>query len=78
MADFEANDTIYPMGRAPVRVDIFTGVEGVDFAPCWERRVTTSFEGVTAFILSKQDLIAAKTSSARPQDLLDVAALQDI
>ncbi|BCM92201.1 hypothetical protein IAD21_04080 [Abditibacteriota bacterium] len=65
------------MGRAPVRVDIFTGVEGVDFPECWERRITASFEGVTAFILSKADLITAKIASARPQDLLDVAALQD-
>lgn len=66
IADFEAPDTIYQMGRAPVRVDIFTGVEGVEFSGCWARRITTSFEEVTAFILSKDEFDRRQDSFGSP------------
>jgi hypothetical protein len=32
--------------------------------------------GLTAFFISKDDLIAAKLASGRPQDLADVSAVQ--
>jgi hypothetical protein len=32
--------------------------------------------GLTAFFISRDDLIAAKLASGRPQDLADVSAIQ--
>jgi hypothetical protein len=51
----------------------------VDFDAAWERRVEGVLDtetGLTAFFISKDDLIAAKLASGRRQDLADVEAIQ--
>ena len=63
------------MGVLPVRIDIVKGVPGGDFAACLARRVNTSWDGVSVSVISRDDLIAIKRASGRPQDLLDVEAL---
>ena len=63
------------MGVPPVRIDVVKGVPGGDFPACLARCVTTSWDGVSVSVISKDDLIAIKRASGRPQDLLDVAAL---
>jgi len=54
-------------------------VKGVDFDRAWEKRVETTVDpdtGLKAFLISRDDLIAAKLATGRPQDLADVAALR--
>jgi hypothetical protein len=63
------------MGVPPVRIDVVKGVPGGDFSACLSRRISTSWDGVTVSVISKEDLIAIKRASGRPQDILDVAAL---
>ena len=65
------------MGVPPVRIDVVKGVPGGDFSACLARRVCASWEGVSVFVISKDDLIAIKRASGRPQDLLDVEALTE-
>ena len=66
-------------GYEPRGFDILPDIPGVDFDAAWERRVegvidTTS--GLTAFFISRDDLIAAKLAAGRPQDLADVDAIR--
>lgn len=61
-----------------MRIDIITAIDGVDFEPAWRNRVAAEYGGVEAFVLSKTDLIANKQASGRPQDIADVAALQNL
>ena len=63
------------MGVPPVRIDVVKGVPGGDFPACLSRRVRTSWDDVSVSVISKDDLIAIKRASGRPQDLLDVEAL---
>lgn len=45
----------------------------------WQPRVETVIDpasGLTAFFISREDLIAAKLAAGRPQDIADVAALR--
>ena len=63
------------MGVPPVRIDVVKGVPGGDFSACLSRRVRTSWDGVSVSVISKDDLIAIKRASGRPQDLLDAEAL---
>ena len=45
----------------------------------WERRTDMEIDpedGLTAPVISRGDLIAAKLAAVRPQDLIDVAALR--
>ena len=74
-ADFASDDLIYQMGRPPVRVDIITAIEGVDFEEAWKTRVVVSIAGVDVNVIGKEELIRNKTAVARPQDLADIDAI---
>jgi hypothetical protein len=73
--DFVERDKFFRIGRAPAMVEILPDIKGIDFDTAWERRVETMIDpesGLTAFLISRDDLITAKLASARPQDLVDV------
>ena len=77
--DFADRSGFFRFGRDPRGVDILPGLPGVDFDAAWERRVEGVIDaesGLKAFFISKDDLIAAKLASGRPQDLADVSAVQ--
>jgi hypothetical protein len=77
--DFEEEDSWFMMGTPPVAVDILTKIPGVTFNAAWKNRVTVTLEtvrGLTAEVISRDDLITAKLASGRDQDLADVAALR--
>ena len=65
------------MGVPPVRIDVVKGVPGGNFPACLSRRVRTSWDDVFVSVISKDDLIAIKRASGRPQDLQDVEALSE-
>ena len=67
-ADFTEPDVFYQIGIDPVRVDILTSVPGVDFGPCWERRLVVDFDGEAAPVISREDLVLSKRISGRQQD----------
>jgi hypothetical protein len=63
--------------RVPYRIDVLTSIPGVDFAMCYEKRLETTLDDTTITLIDKDSLIAAKKASARPQDLLDAAKLEE-
>jgi hypothetical protein len=74
-SDLEKPDMVLQIGVAPVRVDVMTGVPGLEFEAAWGRRETVEWEGEPAYFASKADLIEAKRVAGRPQDMLDLEAL---
>jgi hypothetical protein len=67
-------------GREPVAVDILPGIDGVAFDEGWERRVEGVIDaasGLTAFFISKTDLIASKLATGRMRDLADVEDIRE-
>jgi hypothetical protein len=77
--DFADPSSFFRFGRDPRGFDILPNLPGVDFDSAWERRVEGVIEpqsGLKAFFISKEDLIAAKLASGRPQDLADVSAIR--
>ena len=77
--DFTDRSTFFRFGRDPHGFDILPDIPGVEFDAAWERRVETTVDpasGLKAFFISRDDLIAAKLTSARPQDLADVEAIR--
>lgn len=77
-ADFEDKDSLYQMGRPPLRVDVMMSVPGVDFESAWLRKNTILLADLPAHFISRDDLILAKEATARPQDLLDLANLRKL
>ena len=59
-----------------VRIDVQTSTPGLMFKDAWKNRETMSFGGQSFFVVSRNDLIAAKRASGRPRDLEDVRALE--
>jgi hypothetical protein len=77
--EFGERGSFFRFGLDPRGFDILPDLPGVDFDAAWERRVEGLLDattGFTAFFISKDDLIAAKLASGRPQDLADVSAIQ--
>lgn len=67
----------WPWDTLPKRIDILTQVDGVQFDSCWERRIDVEIGGQRVPFLSADDLLTNKKASGRPQDIADVAVLQE-
>lgn len=74
--DFETPGAVLQIGVAPRRIDITTKIDGVDFDDAFEARNEIEIDGLKIPILSRRHLIANKKASGRPQDLVDVQALE--
>lgn len=70
--------TGFGFGRRPLRVDLLTSVQGVDFAECWPHRQGVDVGGVQAWLIARDDLVRAKRAAGRPKDIADLAALEDV
>jgi hypothetical protein len=75
--DFSVPGTIVQLGVEPTRIDLLTRVEGLDFETAWTHRIEASYGDQRVFVISRADLIASKRAAARPQDLADLAAIED-
>jgi hypothetical protein len=76
-ADFLEEGVVVQLGYPPKRIDILTQVDGVQFEPCWERRVEVEIGGQRVPFLAADDLVANKKASGRPQDMADVSAIEE-
>jgi Nucleotidyl transferase of unknown function (DUF2204) len=76
-ADFLEEGVVVQLGYPPKRIDILTQVDGVQFDPCWERRVEVEIGGQRVPFLSANDLLANKKAAGRPQDIADVSMIEE-
>jgi hypothetical protein len=74
--DLSKKATIFQIGLPPLRIDLITDIEGVEFAEASPDRLETLFGGVPAFVISRHHLITNKKTAARLQDLADVQQLE--
>ena len=74
-SDFTAPQQVIQLGYPPSRIDLLTDIDGVEFEPCWERRVMITMDGVDIPTISLDDLIRNKKASGRLQDLADIDKL---
>ncbi len=59
-----------------IKVDVMLQIPGLDFTTAWANKLTLYAGEQPFYVLSKNDLIAAKRASARQRDLEDVDALE--
>jgi len=69
---FSEEGIIFQIGIAPRRIDIITGIDGVEFTDAYQHRENIALEGLTIPFLSKNDLIKNKRATGRAKDALDV------
>lgn len=75
-SDFTREDVVAQFGLPPNRIDILTGVSGLDFERAWENRVPGELEGVQLSVLGRADLITNKQATGREKDKFDVRGLE--
>lgn len=63
------------MGEAPLRIEILTDIDGVEFRTCANRSLTTTIDGTQVPVISLPDLKANKRACGRPKDLDDLENL---
>lgn len=75
--DLTKPDTVFQIGVVPCRVDILSGISGVQFANAWANRIVVEVESIQVPVLGRSDFKANKRASGRPKDLLDLELLGD-
>jgi hypothetical protein len=68
-------DRVVRMGVPPNCIEIQTGIDGIDFAQCYPRRIEATLGGVPVGFLALSDLKANKHASGRNKDLDDLEHL---
>jgi len=75
ISDILGPNRVIQLGYEPVRIDLLSTVDGVDFDLCYQARTTVELDRVNADFISLPHLLQAKNATGRPQDLADVAGL---
>jgi len=76
--DFLEEETIVEIGREPAKIQVLTGIDGVAFAACYQRRTMFDDNGVAIPFISLDDLITNKASTPRAKDKIDLEELRRI
>jgi hypothetical protein len=74
--DLSQPGLVFQIGVPPLRVDVLTEIDGVEFESAWPARILAQLGGVGVPVLSRHHLIANKKASGRLQDLADVERLE--
>jgi hypothetical protein len=75
--DLTQAGTVFQIGVAPVRIDILTAIDGVQFDEAWSRRIDRLVEGLTVPVIGRADLIKNKRATGRARDAADADQLDD-
>lgn len=75
-ADFLQKDSIIQLGYPPLRIDLLTGIDGVQFDECYINRKTVHVDGIDIDFIGFNDLIKKKKASGRHRDLADTETLE--
>ncbi len=73
--DFATLGTQFNLGVAPCEIDFLTTIPGLEFHSAWENKVTSMENDFPNHYLGKSDLITAKQTAGRLQDLADIDEL---
>lgn len=77
-SDFLSDNAIIQIGIAPLRIDIITDIDGVNFDEIWESKTLHDFKGISAYIISLEHIIKNKEATNRLKDKVDVIELKKL
>ena len=75
--DLTTPGLVIQLGVVPRRVDILTEISGVTFEEAEANHITLELEGLKVPVIGRTHLIKNKRTVGRPQDLADVARLEE-
>jgi hypothetical protein len=74
---FQERGKIIRMGVPPMRIEVLTEIDGVDFAECYAARVTANIDGQPVQLISREHLRKNKRAAGRHKDLDDLENLPE-
>jgi hypothetical protein len=74
-ADFMQPEAVVQLGYPPARIALLTGIDGVAFEDCWQRRVLLQLGDVQLPVIDLEDFRANKRAAGRLKDLADLESL---
>jgi len=75
VGDFTEPGHVIQLGYPPVRIDLLTSIDGVEFGEAFARSAIVASDGREVRVIGRDDLVANKRASGRLQDLADVERL---
>jgi len=72
---FLKKDKIIRMGNPPMRLEISTGISGIEFEESFASKIVDTLDGVQVNIIDLQHLKANKRAAGRLKDLADLENL---
>jgi predicted nucleotidyltransferase len=76
--DFTSDDFIFQMGFPPIRIDIITSVDGLEFDKSFKNKNEKLIEGLKINFINIEDFITNKKRVGRNKDLADLEGLDII
>ena len=73
---FLGEDKVIRMGIPPLRIEILTSIDGVEFDECYKNKNTVKIDDILVNFISLTDLKKNKKASGRLQDLADLENLE--
>lgn len=73
--DFSQEHKIIQLGVEPVRIDILTSIEGLNFHDIWENKKTGDYGNQKVFFMGRDELIKSKKKANRDSDKIDIGKL---
>jgi predicted nucleotidyltransferase len=72
---FLQENKIVRMGNPPMRLEITTGISGVEFEDCYSSRMVDIFDGIEVSLIDLHHLKVNKKAAGRLKDLADLENL---
>ncbi len=81
ISDISENDLTVPdralqIGVEPSRIDLLTGIDGVEFDEAWEEKISLTIDELEIHVLSKGHLLRNKLAAGRDKDQGDIVWLK--
>ena len=74
--DLTTPNFVIQIGVEPCRIDLLTGIDGVEFDEAAGDKVRLDLGGLEVFVLSRASLLKNKLAAGRDKDLGDIAWLE--
>lgn len=74
--DLTNPDRIIQLGYPPLRIDLLTDIDGVDFSTAWENKDSSNYGKQKINIINRELFIRNKLASGRQQDKEDLEKLK--
>ncbi|NQT60369.1 MAG: nucleotidyltransferase [Bacteroidetes bacterium] len=75
ISDLSTPNQVVQLGYPPLRIDLLTSIDGLNFQQAWKHRVCVDIQDMTINFISRNDLLTNKRATARTRDIADIEEL---